>query len=487
MNEKIKEMLSDIDESSISGSDKRSKESQATELKNANQEISAQNEEIVLQNEEIKNWISKLLAANQELEYQNEEKEKRATELILLNKELILLNKELVLQTDLIIAKEKAEAANAAKSQFLANMSHEIRTPLNVIMGNIQLLEMTNPTAEQEEYISISKTSSTALLMVINEILDYSKISAGKMELERTSFSIKKLLEDSLSLFQFSATEKNIALEALIKGNLPDNLIGDPFRLRQVLVNLIGNAVKYTRSGRIDIEVRRTKQITNEKIMLEFVVKDTGIGIPPDKIELLFKPFSQVDNSDTRQYGGTGLGLSICKGLVEQMAGEIWVISQENKGSRFFFTSVLETGGVRNVSAVLSETSQKEESGGKGLSILLVEDEPGCRLLAERLIKKKGWSVSVAENGDAAVLLLKKKKFDVILMDIQMPGMDGYTATKSIRNLEKCENTPIIAMTAHALKEDRERCLDAGMNDYLSKPINAVEFYEMVQKWSRKI
>lgn len=480
MNEKIKELLSDLDESSVSMSDNRLKASQAAELKCANQEISAQNEEIVLQNEEIKNWISKLLAANQELEFQNKEKEKRATE-------LIILNKELVLQTDLIIAKEKAEAANAAKSQFLANMSHEIRTPLNVIMGNIQLLEMTNPTAEQEEYISISKTSSAALLMVINEILDYSKISAGKMELEKTSFSLKKLLEDSLSLFQFSATEKNIVLEALIKGNLPDNLIGDPFRLRQVLVNLIGNAVKYTRSGRIDVEVRRTKQLTNEKIILEFVVKDTGIGIPPDKIELLFKPFSQVDNSDTRQYGGTGLGLSICKGLVEQMAGEIWVISQENRGSRFFFTILLETGGMRNDSDAFTETVQGEPALGKGLSILLVEDEPGCRLLAERLVKKKGWTVTVAENGDAAVRLLKNTTFDVILMDIQMPGMDGYTATGIIRKLEKNVTTPIIAMTAHALKEDRERCLSAGMNDYLSKPINANEFYEMIQKWSRNI
>ena len=468
MYEKINRLLSNLDDSN---------ESQATELKNANQEISAQNEEIVLQNEEIKNWISKLLAANQELEYQNKEKEKRATE-------LIILNKELVLQTDLIIAKEKAEAANAAKSQFLANMSHEIRTPLNVIMGNIQLLEMTNPTEEQKEYINISKTSSAALLTVINEILDYSKISAGKMELEKTTFNLKKLLADSLSLFQFAASEKNLALEALIKGSLPDNLIGDPFRLRQVLVNLIGNAVKYTRSGRIDVEVRKIMQLTPDKIVLEFLVKDTGIGIAQDKTDLLFKPFSQVDNSDTRQYGGTGLGLSISKGLVEQMAGEIWVVSKENIGSGFFFTCVLETGGKQNFFTPLSEISEDEQNGEKGLSILLVEDEPGCRLLAERLIRKKGWAVTVVENGDAAVLILKDRAFDVILMDIQMPGMDGYTATGIIRQFEKDKVTPIIAMTAHALKEDRERCLHAGMNDYLSKPINAEELYGMIQKWA---
>lgn len=242
----------------------------------------------------------------------------------------------------LLFAKNKAEAASSAKSQFLANMSHEIRTPMNGFMGMMQLLEITPLTEEQKEYIRISKTSSNILLAVINDILDYSKIEAEMMELEKTSIHISEVLHDAVGLSLLSATKKGLIVGSFIEEDIPIKLIGDPFRLRQVLSNLIGNAVKYTNRGRIDISVRKVS-LLNKRVKLEFEVKDTGIGIPPDKIDILFKSFNQVDNSNTRKYGGTGLGLAISRRLVELMEGEIWVYSREGEGSSFYFTCVLET------------------------------------------------------------------------------------------------------------------------------------------------
>ncbi len=397
-----------------------------------------------------------------------------------------IVAKEVALK-QLELAKNQAVEATKIKGEFLANMSHEIRTPMNGILGMTELLIESNPSNEQRDLLETVQSSAKSLLSIINDILDFSKIEAGKVELSPVNFELFKIANDVKTMFSPRCKEKGISLRLDIDKNIPKYLFADSLRLNQILLNLMSNAIKFTnRPGWVALEAKLIDQ-NNENVQIHFSVADSGIGIPRDKQDRIFEAFAQADASTTRKHGGTGLGLSISSSIVELMGGKLQVESEPGVGSCFSFSITLER--CRGVIPQENNALPEINSSSKPLTILVAEDNLTNQKLAMRILEKLGHKVLIAVNGEEAVKMYSLNPVDIILMDVQMPVMDGSAATKSIREREKLEgkHTPIIALTAHAMFGDREKYLALGMDEYVTKPINRIDLIEKIGRLTQSV